>query len=63
MNIVVNRQLIDWPKPLISEEQLRVYADAKHSDDLWQETLYNPLKVTGVADLRMGNRFYSKAKP
>jgi hypothetical protein len=57
--ILINRQLINWPKPTITEDQLREYADAPTDHDIWQENLTGAAKVTGVADLRLAQRFYS----
>lgn len=65
MSILVNRERIEWPKATISESQLRAFADAPaHAYDLWQtdEATRTGAKVSVVADLRMGRRFFATPK-
>jgi hypothetical protein len=65
VRILINRQPLDWPKQVISVEQLRQYADAlEATHDMWLSTSYGPdSKITaGTAPIYEGAVFYSAPK-
>lgn len=63
MIITVNAQRIDWPKPTITEPQLRLYADADEMNDIWQlNHLGGATLITGLANVYDGARFVSTPK-
>lgn len=65
MNIWINKQRLDWPKAIITEDQLRQYADAPAAEfNLWQgdpaDGSVRP--ITGVANVYDGVEFFSTPK-
>jgi hypothetical protein len=63
MIIHVNRQRIDWPKTIITEAQLRGYADADADDDIWQDNHVGGVTlIKGVANIYDGAQFYSRKR-
>jgi hypothetical protein len=61
---MINRESLNWPKPVITEDQLRAYADApKDTHDLWQDNLLGGATlITGVANIYDGAVFYAVPK-
>lgn len=63
MRITINAQRLDWPKPTITEDQLRLYADADELQDVWQLTdLGGAILITGTANVYDGARFCATPK-
>lgn len=64
-HIRINGHPVDWPKQVLPEAALRVYAEAPaDTHDVWQfqESTGRRNLVTGVANLRDGHQFRSVPK-
>ena len=60
MRITINRLTLNWPKPTITEDQLRMYANADDLNDIWQANhLGGATLINGVANVYDGAQFYS----
>lgn len=63
MRITINGSPLDWPKPVMTEAQLRAYADASPADELYQaDGVGRAVKIAGAISIYEGARFRSVPK-